>query len=98
MSYYYGVLTLSPPSFDCLRDRELVKTQSSLFPLVDSCNLPASFPLTVCIDEDDAATGENVAEDVEDRGRLPVDVDDCSSASRPAVGRGGGVCRFSSFL
>jgi hypothetical protein len=53
----------------------------------------------VCIDEEDAETGEKVAEDVEDRGRLPAEVDGRSSASRPGVGRGGGgTCRFSSFL
>jgi hypothetical protein len=92
---YHGVLTfVSPPSFDGLRGRGLVKIQSSLLPLVEG----ASSPLTVCIDGKDALMGENVAEDVEDRGRVPAEADGYSGARRPAFGRGsGGTCRFSSF-
>jgi hypothetical protein len=99
MIHMLQVLTfVSPPSLDDLRDRGLVKTQSSLLPLVEICNLPPSFLLTVCIDEEDAVIlGENVAEDVEDRGRVP-DVDGPSVACS-VVGRGGGgTYRFSSFL
>ena len=97
VSSYHSVLTLvSLSSFDGLRG--LAKTQSSLLPLVEGRKPPASVTMTVFIDGEDEVTGENVAEDVEDRGRVPVD-DGYSGARSPALGRGGGgTCRFSSFL